>query len=342
MKVLTILPALLLISGCLGKDQGPQDPPGASKTRAEISSASHQLLSGPDLRLSSGRAVVRAGWGSGPTELGKVDEASRPGPMDLAVDPGGVIHVLDQVNRRVQRFSPEGKALAPVPIKGQTAEYIALANGRVWVLSYQRERAGYLLERVDDANHGERLPLAEGTELVTGLFAKGEDVWIEQEHSRLTRIFPVQSAGRVVMGRPNQGKPGHHVFASKDREGGVLIAGVIPGDTTYQIMKFKPDTGTSVSAIEGLVSDPSGRIFVAVALTNTAALAGQDWLDVSRAVVVYRPGSRPVTVELAAGQATDMNNYLATGPRGGLYQLHTTAEGVVIRRWQVPWMEVRP
>lgn len=337
MKVSILLITILALSGCKGVDP---PAPAASRRAARLSTTEH--LASPDLRLSDGKIIVRAGWGSGPGQLGKLDEASRPGPMDLAVADDGTLHVLDQVNRRIQRFTPAGASWPPLPLSAQTAEYIALSNQGVWVLSYERQSAGHILELVGRSGVHKRQALAAGTDLITGLFSDGEQVWIEQRHDRLTKVWPVKKAGQAVLGRPNRGEPGQHLLAARDAEGGVLLAGVIPMEGTFPMVTFKPADGAEIVAIEGLRSDKAGRVYLALKLADRITSPGQDWVDVRRVCVVYRPGARPIIVEMAAELATDMNNYLAVGPGGGLFQLHTTEAGVLIRRWHIPSVEVRP
>ena len=140
------------------------------------------------------------------------------------------------------------------------------------------------------------------------------------------------------MGRPHRGSPGHHVTASR----GGLVIGVKPGDTTYRIMEVSPPAGSKIEAVEGLDTDAAGRVYLALLLVSAETSPHEHWQDVRRVAVVHRPGARPLTVELPAHQATNMNNYLAAGPGGGLFQLQTTAQGVVIRRWQVTDAEVQP
>src|SRR4051812_1837227 len=61
----------------------------------------------PQKKDATSRVLVRAAWGAGPGQLGKKSdpEASPDGPMSLIVDGHGTLYVLDEVNRRVARWS---------------------------------------------------------------------------------------------------------------------------------------------------------------------------------------------------------------------------------------------
>ncbi len=318
----------ILLAGCQQGDRG-----AAAPGRTEVRAVTHKIPAQPDLRLADARIVSRAPWGSGAAHFGLRDEASRPGPMDLAVSEDGVIHVLDQVNRRVQRLDPSGRFMSPLSQVSETAEYISLSGSVVHTLSYDPNTTGHTLDRLSSHGPSRILALPAGEDPATGLFAAGGELWIERAHDRTFSL-----KGRVVMGRPHRGRPGHHVTASRDG----LVIGVKPGDTTYRIMEVSPPEGSRIEAVEGLDTDAAGRVYLALSLTDEAASRGQDFPRVRRVAVVHRPGARPLTVELAAGQAADMNNYLAVGPGGGLFQLEATEEGVVIRRWQITGEEVRP
>ncbi len=347
MRVTFLLPALLLLGGC---PDGDLQLPAPTKTGAGALSMAVTLPAAPDLKLSSARIVLRADWGSGPRQLGMSDEASRPGPMSLAVAEDGAIHLLDQVNKRIQRFTAGGQLMAPLPLSGETAEYIALSAraGQVWTLSYLRnhqDKPRFSLELVGARGVLRQRLLPADTELVTGLFTAGGEVWVEQAHHLVTRVAPAASGSKVIMGRPYLGRPGHHVAALKSGRG-VKVAGVSPGDTTYELMAVEPPPGYKLEAIEGLESDKAGRIYLALLLVRQGSTRDHDqhWLGMRRVAVIHHPGvtTRPIMVELAADQATDMNNYLAAGPRSGLYQLQTTNQGILVRRWGLEDGEVRP
>ncbi len=329
MRASYLLPALLMAAGC--PDPGPTAAPASRTADRPLT---HQVRARADLTLADAVVVLRASWGDGPKQLGKRDEASRPGPMDIAVDQAGVIHLLDQVNRRVQRFSPDGRLLKPLALEAETAEHIALAEGKVWALSYRPDTAGHSLDLLTTRGPRRLLTFAPGDEPVTGLFAARGALWLEHAHARVTRVLP-EGDPVVVLGRPRGGTSGHHLAAAL-REGAAFVMGVIPGQTTYRLLQVSPGAGEALAGLEALTSGSDGMVALGLTLRR-----GEH--DTRRVAVVWRPGAPALTVELALHQATDMNNYLAAGPGGALYQLHTTEQGVTVRRWRMPaGREVRP
>src|SRR5206468_11932365 len=83
---------------------------------------------------AAGRVIVQGGWGGEAGQFGRRRDAeSNPeGPMALAVA-GGEVAVVDQINRRVERFK-DGKLAATIPIGGDTVQDLAVAPGGRTVL----------------------------------------------------------------------------------------------------------------------------------------------------------------------------------------------------------------
>ena len=112
-----------------------QEPVGHQTPRLTRPNPHHptRLVLGdlPLVPLTRGEVLLRGGWGAKPGMFGRRDQASRPGPMALAVDSSGRVSILDQVNRRVARYGPRGRLLALTPLTGEgaaTAEYLLAGN----------------------------------------------------------------------------------------------------------------------------------------------------------------------------------------------------------------------
>ena len=79
--------------------------------------------------------LVQGGWGTDTGQFGRRIEASDPGPMRIAAGPGGRLHVLDQVNRRVQVFDAAGSPIDQVGPVPETAEDLVVTGDRLWVVA---------------------------------------------------------------------------------------------------------------------------------------------------------------------------------------------------------------
>jgi hypothetical protein len=297
-------------------------------------------LSDADLPLTQGRVVIQGGWGNAPGQFGKRDEASRPGPMSLAVSQKGEILILDQVNRRVQRFDSGGNLLGQIAIASEATEDIAMASDGSWLWALVSEPDGFRLERYSvsgtSPSSSSSYPLSRSIQLATGVFVTGSDVWIEQRHELQTRVV---SSGQVlppdvqrhdVLGRPDRSAAGLRLSAARTGRRRARVLRVAPGDTTWPL--FDVTTPLPLLAIQELASDRGGRVFLGL-------LLGQPELDGSlsrvRRVMVVVDGSKARAVELAVEMATDAFRPLAVSPDGAVHQLQTTEEGVTVRRWRL-------
>lgn len=144
-------------------------------------------------RLPQGTVLVRATWGSGPDQLGhnRPQEANPEAPMSSIVGPDGTIHVLDQVNRRIQRFSRDGRFLGSTPIGLLGAQDIALTRDGSYVVMDRLADRTIAIVGPDGTERG-RLPITgenvERTGNVTGVFVDGNNVLVEREHGPLVRV----------------------------------------------------------------------------------------------------------------------------------------------------------
>src|SRR6185503_15316008 len=80
--------------------------------------------------------MVRAAWGQGAGQLGRraSSESAPEAPMGFAIDREGRVHVLDQVNARLQIFE-KGAPARVVALPAETFQDIALdAKGNAVVL----------------------------------------------------------------------------------------------------------------------------------------------------------------------------------------------------------------
>jgi len=344
---------LLPLSGC----QEAASVPAVQAAESRLASAGPARVivgDGADLGLDQARVVVRGVWGEGAGQFGKDDEATRPGPLALAVDNRGTVHVLDQENRRVQRFTRGGTALAPLTGITETTRDLALVGGAVWTLAYLPEDGpGHAVHRLGPAGPEYTARVADRLELLTGLFVTGAaaspDLWVEQNQDTQVRVVHEGRAvvpakqGQRKLGRPNRGVTGQRLTARLTGSHGARVMTVDPERGVEPL--FEVVTPIPLVAINELFSDRQGAIYVGLFMATEGPAPEFKWEQVRKVVVAFKPGvgHAAKVVEMAPLFATTVFRPVVVGQDGALYQLHTTEQEVLVRRWEpVFGQEVRP
>jgi hypothetical protein len=323
-------------------------PPSARGRSAALSAALDELARvtlrlDADLRREDGVAVVRGAWGSAAGQFGKVDDASRPGPMSLAVGSAGELFVLDQVNRRISRFDRDGRVLAQIAIESETAEDLVVSGADVWVLYYEPGvDHGYRLRRHRDGGVVLDARLDRRLDLVTGLFASGEpsapDLWIEQRHEQQLQVvargaaLPTSTRRPLVDGRPDPTRPGTRLLASRAGANLAVVDRVFPGRYTTRLLEI--ETPLPLVSVDDLLVDGAGGFYVSLMMAEETG-ADFAWNDARRVVVARRAGRAPVAIAMATERATDTFRTLAVDAEGQLHALESSEEGITVRRWSL-------
>jgi hypothetical protein len=186
--------AALLSAACSNKESGRTLPPDKPP---EVAS------------------VLGASWGSGPDQLGMAqpEEGSPEAPKSFVVDASGRIHVLDQVNRRVQSFDA-GKPAGSIALPDRPFEDIELDTSGYLVLDLFRTPAVVAIGQ--DGAVGSELPLpAEEVPepgLVTALVKSSDGVWVEVETEFLVQVSDANGAVAEPRVIPGQLFDGGQVF----------------------------------------------------------------------------------------------------------------------------------
>jgi len=192
------------------------------------------------------------------------------GPMSFAVDARGRVYVLDEVNGRIVRHAPDGKAESATPIALRTPQDIAVADdGSMAVLD---RFAGKEVAVYDEsgAMKGE-LPL-EGTGIddtgaVTGVFVDGKDVYVEKEHGPLVKIGTTSGAKAdprtEIPGRPSRDGLSYLNAGITDAEAGRAYVSSIERATGQHRFTRELRLKSFIRSIVLLDSDKTGQIYFA-------------------------------------------------------------------------------
>lgn len=329
---------ILAIAAFLGACTPPATPAeqrSSSLARPASRGPERLALQGlPRVPTSAGVVVLRGAWGAGPTQFGRHQEASNPGPMALDVDRHGRVHILDQVNRRVKRYSARGalQALVPLHTRG-VAEYLrADEDGRLYALALEpgQPQQYWLHDLVDTGRRMVPLALPPRAYLPTGIFfGPSGEVWVEHRHKWQYRL----PDGARELGRPDISRPGARVLASRAGKRLARVSRVLGGRYTSTL--FEVQTPLPLLAIQELAADRRGAVYLALLMGRESGPPAWDLDEVSRVMFVRDPGGAHRVVQLEHGRVTDCNRDLAVSPGGDLYQLHTTEAELRVRRWRL-------
>jgi len=271
-------------------------------------------------------------WGAGLGEFGRVEEASRPGPMDFAIG-GDALYVLDPVNARVQLFGLDGRFRRTVPIGTRTADFLCVDEaGHVTVLDAFVRR-----EFMTFAESGELLTQAKLPEAVTlcsGSFTADGRLWVEERHTRAYELEVDRSrtgaAARIVgtlAGRPrDQGQAAFQVARV-----GTDTVRVQTGETRESGEVVIVHFPRPVAAVQALEADASGRLYVAVTCPLDATKNA--WKSDLVLAAIEPAGGVVGTLRMPNAYVTDHYRKLCVTSAGDVIQMQTSEEGVRFVRW---------
>jgi hypothetical protein len=191
--------------------------------------------------------------------------------MSHVVGPDGTIHVLDQVNHRIQRFSRDGQHLGSTAISLLGAQDLALTrDGKYVILDRLAERTIAIVSR--DGHELARLPIVgqgiERTGYVTGLFVDGDDVLLEREHGPLVRVGDSNGGDtqnrEEIPGRPTRDGRAWITAGITDPAEGRLYINAVARPSRNHLYTRELRLPMETRAIVMLDSDPHGVIYLGV------------------------------------------------------------------------------
>ncbi len=343
---------LLLRSGDEPEElQGPDPVPERSErprpTAATPPPSPEEQVTGSEGKApGAGRVVLEAGWGSGADQLGRTGgrESNPEGPMSLTVDGQGNLLLLDQVNRRIQRFGADGSALGGMALKTATAQDLLVdEKGRTMVLDRLNKEPGVDLYDHDGRPLG-RLPALAGDikqgGAITGLFADGDSVYVEDQNDDLVKVGgaggKATTGPQTLPGRPTRDGKLLIKAGIIDRASGKLYVQAHGRDRT--LAWETPVTLTAPPLhILMLDSDNAGQIYLGVEVGREDPVT---FAMVDLATVVVRLGSDgkltgTLTLPPTTEDPTESFRPLVVGPNGTIYHMVMGPGGVRVTAYRL-------
>ncbi len=270
---------------------------GAPKAGA---SSPAKMIVDPAAR-TRGDVVVKGGWGSKPGEFGRRrDPESNPeGPMALVAGAHGELALVDQINRRVERYK-DGKLVGTIPLGGDTVQDIALGpDGRTLLLDRLADKnvqvydsSGKLLNELTLTGKG--VPEGGG---VTGLFSDDSGVYVEREHATLVRIADKDGNADPdrpeLIGRPTRDGRFLVQAAIGDRAAGEVLVRAFDRASGQPAWSQPIRLDTPILHIIMLDSDRHGMIYLAIDVGREAPAPPYPIVDEKIVIARLGPGGTP-------------------------------------------------
>jgi hypothetical protein len=287
--------------------------------------------------------VVLAPWGDGDGELGRRggEEQNFEGPLAFAVAPAGELFVLDQVNRRVARWSADGAWAGATPIGSTTFEDLSLAPCGELVLLDRLVAQVVRVLALDGTVLGEAPVLGEGIPEgggVTGVFARDDGVWLEYEHRWSVRVMDAGFAPTfyrwAVAGRP--GGPGAVHVAAERRTPDAVELWTIDRAAGQELARTTVRFAEPVDRIAGLGRDPAGCLVLAA---HVLVEGPAPWFEVERSgfVVVSLGADLQEQARWTAPESHgpwEQGEVFELAADGAVWQAAFAEHGVEVRRWR--------
>ena len=323
-------------------------PAQASRARTEAwaagAAASRPVL-GANRTASgahAGRLVVQGAWGGEPGQFGRRRDAeSNPeGPMALAAS-HGEIAVVDQINRRVQRFQ-NGKLVGAISFGGDTVQDLALAPGGRTVL-LDRLVDGTVQVYGPDGKLENQVPIAgrgieEGGD-VTGVFADDDGIYVERQHGSVVRVADGRGATDAdrpeLLGRPSRDGRFALQVEMGDRAAGELLVRATNRGTGELAWVQTVRADAPVLHVVMLDSDRAGNVYVAAEVGRESAEPPYAIADAHIVAVRLGPGGAPRgQLRLPPlGSADETFRPLTVDDDGVLYLLLAQESGLEVLRF---------
>lgn len=294
-------------------------------------------------QVAQGRIALRGNWGAEQGQFGRLpaNESNPEMPMAIHVTPNNELVVLDQVNRRLQRFDSNGRPLSSTSIATTTAsDVIVDKDGRALVL--ERYTASGIEMISADGKTSTKINIKPGLfnepSAMTAMFTTSDGIYVENDRDSLVRVAAADgqptSENKKLNGRPT-------------RDGSQLIkAGIIEakaGTVYVQAHSFSGQLNWETSLklprpllfILMLDSDFTGNIYLGVEIAEENAQT-KELVNVNTAVLRISKEGKPngsILLPATRQAADDTFHPLTVGNDGTIYQMVPTAAGLQVNSY---------
>lgn len=287
--------------------------------------------------------VLRVSWGGRPGQLGRRggEEANLEAPMALAVERGEIV-VLDQVNRRVERFR-HGQRIKTMPLGSDFGQDLALGpDGKSAILD--RLGANEVSVYGEDGSWLGDLPLGpahvdKGD--ATGVFSDELGIYVERGHGGVVRIADAQGRSQPaeeLPGRPTRDGRLLISAAIVDRAQGLVAVHAFDRSSLAKQWTCVASLGTPPLQLLLLDSDGLGRVYLGAGVGRGDPRP--PYAIVDQELIVVRIDARGEVnglLRLPPLTAPDeMLRPVAIDDQGIIYVMRPDETGLTVERYEFP------
>jgi len=288
------------------------------------------------------KAVVSVPVGSAPDAVGiDVQEEGNPeGPSSFMVDAKGTVHILDQVNQRIQVFTQSGALLGSVPISSNNFEDIELDGKGGYILVDKSEREAVVF--IDGAGVETSFirivggPITSGGD-VTGIYQTNDGIWLEIDDAELVQIADV--SGNPVQTRTTE-------LGRRDADGRIVLV-AIDGANEVVLTSRASSTADStelgrirsdmtVGHVSAFEYDDDGNVLVGVeTFTEGTEEEGFEIKAIEHEIVTLNRAGKELRRDklLKKDDPLTQLRYVRRGADGHIYQLKVGDSGAQVVRY---------
>lgn len=284
--------------------------------------------SGP---VRSDAPTAGAAWGNGASELGRnVEQEGMPeGPNSFVVDHASVVHVLDQVNHRIQVFRG-GRHERSVNIPKATFTDLELdgANGYALLAPYGTPALVFVdLKGAKRAEVKLELREAPVPSLLSRLDRTDSGFWLTAEGAYRVQVCDLQGAPVEPTVLPGQAQVGSASLAARVDSRGLTLHRVAPGQEPETLSRIELDATTAHVTL--LEPRPGGGAYVGLGLLGPEPGAARHWL-----LAVDSAGRQVGEASIDDPHGADVPDAIRRvrlGDDGRLYVMLAASTGVTIK-----------
>lgn len=288
------------------------------------------------------KPVVSVPVGGAPEAIGidLPEEGSPEGPASFVVDAAGTVHILDQVNFRIQVYKQSGELLGSVPISSNNFEDIELDGNGGYILVDKGDREAVVF--IDGAGVEKGFIRIVGGPItnagdVTGVYRTTDGIWLEIDDAELVQI--ADPAGNPVKSRTTE-------LGRRDADGRIVLVAIdglneviltsrtSPTADSTELARIKFDM--TVSHVSAFEYDDDGNVLVGVeTYTEGTEEQGFEAQAIEHEIVTINRAGKEIRRDklLKKDDPLSQLRYVRRGADGHLYQLKVGDQGAQVVRY---------